>query len=74
MQRLTTDQLQLKVKKLIKPYLGGARKPTLNECRAKVEDLIRKQLSGDIEQVDIDLKNDLEEIASLRELSRLLSI
>lgn len=74
MPNLTTDQLQLKVKKIVKPYLGVGRKPTLNEARAKIEDVIRKSLNGEMSQADIDLKHELEDIASLRELSRLLSI
>lgn len=74
MPQLTTDQLQLKVKKIVKPYLGQGRKPTLNEARSKVEDLIRKSLNGEMTETDLSLKHELEDLAPLRELSRLLTI
>lgn len=65
-------ELPFKIKKIIKAHRRMDRKPTARESRAEVENLIRRRKNGTLDDFDQRLASELEGIAPLAELSKLL--
>jgi hypothetical protein len=65
--------IPFRIKKIIKSRYRMDRCPTTREAREQIESLIRKTKKGNLDMVDEQLSSELQGIAPLTELSKLLS-